>query len=179
MKDIDIKELSLKNLHVGLLKDMNRYQQVTKCLRVENNKKVIKDICFTEQWDDVEKEKIVSEEIKETLVHHGSLIGAFDKDKLVGFALLDGKTIGPKGDYIQLLHLHVSYDYRGEGIGKRLFESCAIKARDKGVKKLYISGHSAVETQAFYKSVGCQDATWLYDQQVELEPCDCQLEYIV
>ena len=28
-------------------------------------------------------------------------------------------------------------------------------AKQKGAKKLYISAHSAVESQAFYKSMGC------------------------
>lgn len=177
MKDFTIRELTISDLHMDLLKDMNRYQEVTQCWRVEHNEKVIKDIRFTEQWDDSEKRQIVRDEIKEALIQKGALIGAYIMDKLIGFALVDGSLIGPEDNYIQLLHLHVSYEYRGYGIGKELFTGCAIKAKDLGANKLYISGHSAVETQAFYKSVGCQDAKWLYDKQVELEPCDCQLEF--
>ena len=43
--------------------------------------------------------------------------------------------------------------------------------------KLYISGHSAVETQAFYKAMGCVEAKEYNQKHVELEPYDCQLEY--
>jgi len=60
-----------------------------------------------------------------------------------------------------------------------LFNSCTEKASRLGARKLYISAHSAVETQSFYTRVGCIDAKWLYKDQVELEPYDCQLEYVL
>ena len=40
-----------------------------------------------------------------------------------------------------------------------------------------ISSHSAVETQAFYKAVGCVEAKVYNHKHTEAEPCDCQLEY--
>ncbi len=41
---------------------------------------------------------------------------------------------------------------------------------------LYISAHSAVETQAFYKKMGCTEAQQYRQEHVEQEPYDCQLE---
>ena len=49
-------------------------------------------------------------------------------------------------------------------------------AKQKGAKKLYISAHSAVESQAFYKSMGCVEAEVYNQKHVEDEPYDCQLD---
>ncbi len=52
-------------------------------------------------------------------------------------------------------------------------------AKKKGGKKLYISAHSAVETQAFYQMMGCVDAEEYDPHHVEAEPFDRQLECIL
>ena len=49
-------------------------------------------------------------------------------------------------------------------------------AKQIGAIKLYISAHSAVESQAFYKSMGCVEAEIYNQKHVEDEPYDCQLE---
>lgn len=74
------------------------------------------------------------------------------------------------------MYLYVSRDMRGRGIGRRLFETAKEYARKIGTEKLYISAHSAVETQAFYKAVGCVEASEYQKKHVEKEPFDCQLE---
>ena len=45
--------------------------------------------------------------------------------------------------------------------------------------KLYISAHSAVESQAFYKALGCVEAQVYNKEHVEKEPYDCQMECIL
>ena len=62
-------------------------------------------------------------------------------------------------------------------IGRALFLRAAAWARSHGAEKLYISAHSAVETQAFYRAMGCAEAAWQSAKHAEKEPCDCQLEY--
>ncbi|MEC4272258.1 hypothetical protein VJ923_03670 [Adlercreutzia sp. R25] len=52
-------------------------------------------------------------------------------------------------------------------------------ARERGAGKLYISAHSAAETQAFYKSMGCVEAEVYSQKHVEDEPFDCQLECVL
>ena len=66
---------------------------------------------------------------------------------------------------------------RGQGMGRVLFRAAAEWARDMGARKLYISAHSAVESQAFYRSLGCVEAQVYSQEAVEKEPYDCQLEY--
>jgi hypothetical protein len=63
------------------------------------------------------------------------------------------------------------------GIGKRLFALGYETAKAMGAQKLYISAHSSEETQAFYKALGCVEATEYNDSFVAKEPYDCQLEY--
>lgn len=86
---------------------------------------------------------------------------------------------GSQKQYADLTSIHVSQDVRGLGIGRNLFEAAKEYARKRGAKKLYISAHSAVETQAFYKAMGCIEALEYDKHHVESEPYDCQLEYIL
>ncbi len=113
------------------------------------------------------------------MLNKGAVFGAFEKNKLRGFASLSGTFLGNYKEYLQLLQLQVSSDYRGKGIGQMLFDSCKEKAIVLGASKLYISGNSSIETHRFYIKMGCVDAKWIYALQVELEPCDCQLEYVL
>ena len=76
-------------------------------------------------------------------------------------------------------NLHVSEEMRGLGIGRRLFLMCVSWARERGAGKLYISAHSAVETQAFYRAMGCVEAAEYSAWHVKKEPYDCQLEYVL
>ena len=50
------------------------------------------------------------------------------------------------------------------------------RAKLSGAAKLYISAHSSVETQAFYRKMGCVEAQAYDRHHVEAEPFDCQLE---
>lgn len=80
---------------------------------------------------------------------------------------------------MELTSLHVSSDARRHGMGAVLFLLAADFARNLGVKKLYISSHSAVETQAFYERMGCVEAEEYNEAAVQREPMDCQLEYVL
>ena len=100
----------------------------------------------------------------------------FHDGTLKGFASVESGMFGGEEKYLDLTSLHVSADMRGRGIGKELFLAACRWAKEKGARKLYISGHSAVETQAFYKAVGCREAKVYNQKHVWAEPCDCQLE---
>ena len=84
--------------------------------------------------------------------------------------------IGGEHRYLDLSSIHVSQDMRGRGIGAELFLAAKAWARNKGAGRLYISAHSAVETQAFYKKMGCAEAEVYNQEHVSREPYDCQLE---
>ena len=65
------------------------------------------------------------------------------------------------------------------GIGSVLFRAAAGWARSHGGRKLYISAHSAVESQAFYHKMGCVEAVQYNREHVEKESFDCQLECVL
>lgn len=85
--------------------------------------------------------------------------------------------MGSEGQYLDLTSLHVSEEQRGMGIGRKLFGLAALWAKERGAKKLYISGHSAVETQRFYEAMGCVDAVEPSKEHLRQEPYDRQLEF--
>lgn len=103
-------------------------------------------------------------------------MGAFVHEELKGFVSVESGLFGSNREYLDLSSLHVSEDMRGKGIGRTLFRSAMDWARERGAAKLYISGHSAVESQAFYRAMGCVEAREYNQSHVEKEPCDCQLE---
>ena len=104
------------------------------------------------------------------------MYAAFSGRSLKGFASVEAGLFGSRHQYLDLTSLHVSEDLRGSGIGTALF--CAAKewARKHGAEKLYISAHSAVETQAFYQRMGCVDAKEIQKEHTDAEPFDRQLE---
>jgi len=171
-----LKELSFADLTVGLFKDFNRDQEVKKCWRQENGEWTLKDIVFTEKWDTANY-RFLTECLRNTIKSGGTVYGAFEQEKLFGFASLENVFIGSRKHYLQLSSIHVSCEYRGGGIGKKLFHLIAVKARQAGAEKLYISAHSAEETQAFYQALGCVDAGEIQAGLAAGEPCDRQLEY--
>lgn len=89
---------------------------------------------------------------------------------------MESEFFGGEEKYLDLTSIHVSEDVRGKGIGRRLFSAAKKWAEEKGAKKLYISAHSAVESQSFYKAMRCREAKVYHRQHVEAEPYDCQLE---
>jgi len=101
----------------------------------------------------------------------------FDGARLIGFSSIGGKRFGSAGQYVQMWQMHVSEEYRGKGIGKRLFHIACDAARAKGGTKLYISTQCSEETQGFYRGLGCVDALEINQAIAEEEPWDCQLEY--
>lgn len=117
--------------------------------------------------------------LRNTIETEGVVYGAFSNGQLKGFCSVEGDYIGSNKQYKDLTSIHVSEDARGIGIGKRLFILAVDWARSHSARKLYISSHSAVESQAFYKNMGCVEAEEYSAHHVEEEPCDCQLEYVI
>lgn len=158
-----------------LFKDFIRRQIVTKCWRKENGVWAIKDSPFIDDWTEKDYQILISC-LKNTILSNGFVYAAFYDGKLKGFVSVEPEIFGGKQRYYDLSSIHVSEDMRNKGIGRKLFLAAKEWAKQKGAKKLYISAHSAVESQAFYKSMGCVEAEVYNQKHVEDEPYDCQLE---
>ncbi|MFG6329478.1 MAG: GNAT family N-acetyltransferase [Lachnospiraceae bacterium] len=152
-----------------------RHQEVTKCWRRENGKWIIKDDPFIDDWAENDYIFLVKC-LKNTIAAGGFVYAAFYNGILKGFVSVEPGLSGGEQGYFDLSSIHVSEDMRGNGIGKTLFNAAKEWAKENGALKLYISAHSAVESQAFYKAMGCAEAQVYNKEHVEKEPYDCQLE---
>lgn len=152
-----------------------RHQVVTKCWRREGGKWVIRDDPFIDDWSEADYRLLITC-LQNTLDTGGVVYGAFLDGALKGFASVEPDFLGSEGQYLDLSSIHVSEDVRGSGIGQTLFLMAKKWAREKGAKKLYISAHSAVESQAFYRRMGCVEALEYNRRHTDAEPFDCQLE---
>lgn len=169
------RSLQEHEINRELFRDFIRRQVVTKCWRRENGEWVIKDAPFIDDWTEKDYEALI-ECLKYTVASGGLVYGAFCEYRLKGFTAVLPEIFGGENKYIDLAAIHVSQDMRGTGIGTVLFKEAKRWAKEKGAEKLYISAHSAVESQAFYKRMGCVEAKWYKKEHVEEEPLDCQLE---
>lgn len=174
--NINYTRLSLEQITEDVFSKFNRYQEVTQCWRKENGTWVLKDISFVEDWTAEDKGYLV-ECLRRTADTGGAVMAAVWGNRLLGFASVESEFFGTRNQYLQLSSLHTDCKARGKGIGKRLFAMAAETAKSMGAEKLYISSHSARETQGFYKSVGCVEAEEINEALVKKEPCDCQLEF--
>lgn len=174
------KELKIDDLHPHLLQHFNRYQEVKRCLRAENGKWVLKDISFIEQWDEALKKEIVTVDFINCINSGGFVWGVFNENnELIAFASLLSNFFGSENQYLHLMQIHTSLEYRNKGIGKELFKASAEKARRLGAKKLYISTHSSEESQYFYEKIGCADTQEINHEIADLEPYDRQMEFVL
>ena len=172
---IQYRNLSLNEMRTELFDGFIRRQKVTKCWRKEHGKWKIKDDPFIDDWSESDYQILV-DCLRNTIITDGFVYAAFYNGILKGFTSVESVLFGGEQKYMDLSSIHVSEDMRNKGIGAELFLAAKEWAKDKGAKKLYISAHSAVESQAFYKKMGCVEAE-VYDRKhVDKEPYDCQLE---
>ena len=170
-----IRKILYDQITVDLFSDFHRHQQVTKCWRKIDGQWIIIDNPFVEEWTDENYQYLVKC-LKNTLATGGMVYGAFENEKLKGFASVESELFGSRKQYLELSCIHVSEDMRRRGTGRALMEAAKRWAGSHGAEKLYISAHSSVESQAFYQAAGCREAEEYSRIHVEKEPCDCQLE---
>ena len=170
--------LSEEEITRTLFSAFNRRQVVGDCLRRENGEWVVRPDPFIDDWSEEDYAFLVRC-LRNTVRTGGFVCGAFLDGELKGFVSVEAAPFGSENQYLDLTSIHVSADCRGHGAGRELFARAADWARGRGAKKLYISSHSAVESQAFYRAMGCVDAAEVSAAHVEKEPFDRQLEYVL
>lgn len=172
---IEYRRLCEEEMNRELFRNFIRHQNVTDCWRKENGKWIIKSDPFIDDWTEDEYQFLVTC-LKNTIVTDGFVYGAFSDGDLKGFVSVEPELFGGEQKYLDLSSIHVSEDMRGQGVGKALFLAAKEWSKERGAKKLYISAHSAVESQAFYEAMECVEAQVYNERHVEEEPYDCQLE---
>lgn len=168
--------LSACDIPDDFLRDFRRRQVVRECWRREGGQWLVKPIAFVDDWTAADRVDRVAS-LRRVIVSGGAVLAAMAGDVPKGYAAVLGQPMGSRRQYLELKYLHISQELRGRGHGRVLFLMAADWARHRGAEKLYISAHSAVETQAFYRAMGCVEALEYSRPHVEREPCDCQMEY--
>lgn len=178
METIRFERLTLENFGEHSLDEFKRHQVCNKWIRKNEDKFFILEKVFVEDWYISKLRDIAKGEIH--AIESGDIsYGAFHEDRVVGFARICTEQFGSNNQYMELKMIHVSEDFRGMGIGRKLFKIIADNAKEMGALKLYISAHSSVESQAFYKSLGCTEALEIDEIIQSNEPYDVQMEYIL
>lgn len=152
-----------------------RRQEVHDCWRRAGEGWVIRPDPFVDDWSE-EDYQVLLDCLRQTVQTGGLVYGGFVADTLKGFVAVTPELFGGAQRYMDLAAIHVSADCRGMGMGRALFQAAAQWAQEHGAGKLYISAHSAVETQAFYAKMGCVDAQRPDPRHTAAEPFDRQLE---
>ena len=174
--EIHYQRLNADNFTNHSLDDFVRRQTVTECWRKINNDWKLVPNVFEENWP-----RARCKEIAEDMLLHIKLdqtgFGAFDGERLIGFATVSHRIFGAAARYVQLVCFQISEEYRRQGIGRRLFSMICEEARQLGADKLYISAHSSKESQAAYRALGCGFAEEINEELAAAEPFDVQMEY--
>ena len=160
--------VSLRWWQQDSLDNYPRKQDVKKVYRKLGGEYILEDCVYTEDWD-MEKRRTVAKNISgDDYVTYL----AIEKDEVVGFIGLKKELIE---SYMILDMMQVSAACRGQGIGKKLFDSGKEEARKAGAEALYISACSSEETIAFYKAMGAELADCPIKEIAEDEPYDLQM----
>ena len=170
------RRLDNNNFTGHSLDDFIRRQTVTECWRkIDNDWKLVPNV-YEENWSQAQCRKMAEE-----VVHHINLdqtgFGAFDGERIIGFATVSHRIFGAAARYVQLVCFQISEEYRRQGIGRKLFSMTCEEARRLGADKLYISAHSSKESQAAYRALGCSFAEEINEGLAAAEPFDVQMEY--
>jgi GNAT superfamily N-acetyltransferase len=102
----------------------------------------------------------------------GVLLGAFENERLAGFAIYDpGRSGGPP----RLAALYVSRSDRGRGIGRGLTDEVVRVARAVGARRLYVSATPTRATVDFYLARGFKPLVKPDARLFALEPDDIHM----
>ncbi len=153
-----------------------RHQTVAECWRKTDDGWTLVPSAYEENWSP-EQRRSIAEDVARHIDLDQSGFGAFDGERIIGFATVSHRIFGAAARYVQLVCFQISEEYRRQGIGRRLFSMACEEARRLGADKLYISAHSSKESQAAYRALGCTPAEEVNEGLAAAEPFDVQMEY--
>ncbi len=175
---MEYRTLVVEDINMDLFEHFSRTQKITHCLTKINGEwqtiEIEKPYVF--DWDKEKYAKLVNQ-LRAIIEDGGVVFGVFDNGRFKGFSVVSAAGMPGLTGYLDMTYLHISSDMRGRGLGRRLFELAAKWARDKGATKLFISASDVAESQAFYRAMGCVDASIVNEAYAKHEPWDIQMEY--
>jgi len=106
----------------------------------------------------------------------GVLLGAFDGDRLVGFAVYEPPGTSLSEGLANFAVLHVTRTHRGRGVGFALTNEVIRLARAHGAQRLYVSATPTRTTVDFYLKQGFEPLAMPNERMFALEPDDIHME---
>ena len=171
----------MQNSEIVRIAEIDRSEHVTKAYICKDGSLELKDVDWeiprwTMEGDHDHTVQARIDESRPILDRGGVLMGAFDGEMLVGFSIYRPDL---SEDTAQLAMLHISNDYRRQGIGSLFTNEVIELARADGAKKLYVSSSPTTSTVHFYLSHGFELAEEVNPELYELEPEDIHMTKIL
>ncbi len=135
----DFTEINLENF--------NRQQKVTRIYVRKDGRYVLEEQPGVMDWSIDKKREVANDLIDNAYISYLALEG----DRIVGFMSLV-KALTDERMILDLIQ--VDKDFRGQGIGRILWEKAVEEARLNGARELYISACPSEETINFYRAMG-------------------------
>jgi len=161
---------------VARIGDIDRTERVRVGYRVEGGRLVCMDVTWDSgPWRKEGDEHSIPHMIhflEGVLANKGSLLGAFNGDRLVGLAAFRPQLTETMA---QLALLHVSNGYRRQGIASRLFAEIVAMAQQNGAAHLYVSATPSESAVGFYTSRGFVWTQTPHPALFALEPEDIHM----
>jgi N-acetylglutamate synthase-like GNAT family acetyltransferase len=170
----DIKRM--KSSDVDRIAEIDRSEHVTLGYTVRDGKLEAEAVDWrVPGWFDDGPEHSVPamvEFLSPMVAQGATMLGAFDGDALVGVMVYRPRLTEDMG---QLAFLHVSCDYRRQGIAARLTAECIRLAREDGAEQLYVSATPSESAVGFYQRQGFQLIDKPHPELHALEPEDIHM----
>ncbi|WP_455279324.1 GNAT family N-acetyltransferase [[Eubacterium] cellulosolvens] len=146
----------LKREEIHKVRDIDRCEIIEEVYYLKEGQLKLKNVFYDIRgWDPSELEEYIKH-LCDIYNRKGTLLGAFDEERLIAISALESRFIGKKEDQLQLYFHYVDSHYRRKGIGGKLLMQIMKKAKELGAKKLYISATPSRNTVDFYMHMGCK-----------------------
>jgi predicted N-acetyltransferase YhbS len=169
-------ERELSEHDLPLLAQIDRSELVEECYRLENGELILYPVHFDMRgWPEGEAGDN-ARTLHKCLRDGGWLYGMFEGPVLVAAVVVDNRVMHNQGlSMRQLKFLHISRDYRGQGLGAKLFALACEQGRRFGAEALYVSATESRNTVQFYQRQGCRLVDQADPELFALEPRDIHL----
>lgn len=152
------------------LDDFDRRQEVKRVYVSENGKCVLKDQSWTMDWSLEHKRAVAADLKSDDYISYA----VWENEKIIGFVSVQKKLTGHR---MVLDMIQVDRKFRGQGIGRQLFDLAVSEAKNAGAAELYISACCSEETVNFYKAMGAVVTNDPIPEIAEAEPYDIQMVF--
>ena len=174
-----MKIRALRKEEIEKVRNLNRSEIIEQIYYLKDGQLILEDEFYNiKGWVPAELEQSIKR-LHDINDRNGTLIGAFNSDRLIAISALESKFIGRRKDQLQLYFHHVDSQHRRKGIGAKLLQQVMEKAKKLGAKKLYISAIPSKNTIDFYLHMGCRLTSELNSELYRLEPDDIHLELTI